>query len=75
MSEKSQLIEDIESLKAEIREFESKRSRSMAVLLEAVISHTTPNETDVKFFRTYNGEIEMRRGHLQLLLKQLESLS
>ena len=74
MSQKSKLVKEIDVLEEEIRILEVKRSRSMAVLLEAVISRTTPNETDVQFFRTFNAEIEVKRGHLQLLRRQLENL-
>ena len=74
MSQKSKLAKEIDVLEEEIRILEGKRSRSMAVIVEAVISRTPPNDTDVQFFRTFNAEIEVKRGHLQLLKKQLENL-
>ena len=74
MSQRSKLAKEINTLEEEIKVLEFKRSRSMAVLMEAMLSGTTPNDTDVQFFRTFNAEIEIKRSHLQLLNKQFESL-
>lgn len=74
MSQKSKLAKEIYALEEEIKALEYKRSRSMAVIMEAMLSRTTPDETDVQFFRTFNAEIEIKRAQLQKLTKQLESL-
>ena len=46
----------------------------MAMIMEAMLSRTNPDDTDVQFFRTFNAEIEIKREQLQKLTKQLESL-
>lgn len=74
MSQRSKVAKEINALEEEIKVLEFKRSRSMAVILESLISGTTPNDTDVQFFRTFNAEIEIKRSHLQILNKKLESL-
>ena len=74
MSQRSKLAKEISALEEEIKILEFKRSRSMAVIMEALISRTDPSDIDVQFFRTFNAEIEIKRAHLQLLTKQLESL-
>lgn len=74
MSQRSKLAKEISALEEEIRQLEIKRSRSMAVVVEAIISRTTPNDTDVQFFRTFNAEIEIKREELQSLTKQLGKL-
>ena len=74
MSQKSKLAKEIYALEEEIKALEYKRSRSMAVIIEAMLSRTNPDETDVQFFRTFNAEIEIKREQLQRLTKQLENL-
>lgn len=74
MSQKSQLAKEIYALEEEIKALEFKRSRSMAVIMEAMLSRSTPDDTDVQFFRTFNAEIEIKREQLQKLTKQLENL-
>lgn len=74
MSKKSSLAKEINALEEEIKALEYKRARSMAVIMEAMLSQVTPNETDVQFFRTFNAEIEIKRDQLQKLTKYLESL-
>lgn len=74
MSQKSSLAKEIYALEEEIKALESKRSRSMAVILEAMLSHNVPDATDVQFFRAFNAEIEIKRERLQQLTKQLEKL-
>ncbi|MDE7264335.1 MAG: hypothetical protein K2N64_06715 [Anaeroplasmataceae bacterium] len=72
MLSSKKLIKEINSLKEEMKQLESKRSRSMASILESLISHTEPNQTDVQFFRTFSAEIEVKREHLQRLIQQVE---
>lgn len=66
------LAKEIYALNEEMKQLESKRARSMASILESLISRTEPNETDVQFFRTFSAEIEVKREQLQKLTKQLE---
>lgn len=74
MSQKSKLAKELNALENEIKVLESKRARSMAVIMEAMLSRTIPDETDVQFFRTFNADIEIKREELQKLTKQLEKL-
>ena len=74
MSQKSKLAKELNALENEIKALESKRARSMAVIMEAMLSRSTPDDTDVQFFRTFNAEIEIKREQLQKLTKQLENL-
>lgn len=74
MSNKNKIIKEIHALEEEIKMLEIKRSRSLAALMESVISRTSPNETDVQFFRTYTAEIDLKREQLQKLTRQLEDI-
>lgn len=74
MSRRNKLAKEINVLEAEIRLLEIKRSRSMASLMESLISRSNPDETDAQFFRTYTAEIEVKREQLQKMTKELESL-
>ena len=74
MSLKKDLAKEISILEKEMRELESKRDRSMAALMEAVVSKRDPEEVELQFFRQYTSEIEVKREQLQKLTKQLEAL-
>lgn len=74
MSQKSKIAKELNALESEIKALESKRTRSMAVILEAMLNRATPDDTDVQFFRTFNADIEIKRDQLQKLTKQLEKL-
>ena len=62
------LSKEMSMLEEEIKELEIKRSRSQASLIDALISRREPNEDDVRFFRTYTAEIEIKREKLQKLV-------
>ena len=64
MSLKRDLAREIEILEREMQELESKRSRSMAALMEALISKKDPDEFEMQFFRQYTAEIELKRERL-----------
>ncbi|MCM1367799.1 MAG: hypothetical protein NC184_03195 [Roseburia sp.] len=72
MSQKNKLAKELHALEEEIQTLEFKRSRSMAVIMEAMLNRTEPNDMDVRFFRTFNAEIEIKRDQLQKLTKELE---
>ena len=74
MSQRSQLAKEINALNEEIKQLEAKRSRSMASIIEALISRTTPDEDEVQFFRTFTAEIDIKREQLQTLTKKLEKI-
>ena len=74
MSRRNKLAKEIKILEEEIKLLEIKRSRSMASLMEALISRTSPDDTDAQFFRTYTAEIDVKREQLQKMTKELETL-
>lgn len=74
MSLKKDLAKEITLLEKEMRELESKRDRSMAALMEALISRTDPDETEMQYFRQYTAEIEVKRERLIELTEQLKAL-
>lgn len=74
MSQRNKIAKELHALEEEIKLLEIKRSRSIAVILEALISRTAPNDEDVQYFRTFTAEIEVKREQLQKLTRQLEGL-
>ena len=74
MLQRNKIAKEIHALEEEIKILEIKRSRSIAVSSEALISRTTPNDEDVQYFRTFTAEIEIKREQLQKLTRQLEGL-
>ena len=74
MLQRNKIAKEIHALEEEIKILEIKRSRSIAVILDALISRTTPNDEDVQYFRTFTAEIEIKREQLQKLTRQLEGL-
>ncbi|MDE7164251.1 MAG: hypothetical protein K2O04_02355 [Clostridiales bacterium] len=74
MSEKKNLAKEIRVVEEEIKLLEIKRSRSQASLIEALISRQDPPEDEMRFFRTYTAEIEVKREQLIKLTQQLEKL-
>ena len=53
MSQRGKLAKEMNVIEKEIQFLEIKRSRSMAALIEALISRTAPNDADVQYFRTF----------------------
>lgn len=74
MSEKKELAKEIRILEEEIKLLEGKRARSQAALLEALISHTEPEASEVQFFRTFTAEIETKRDRMNKLVQKLEQM-
>lgn len=74
MSMKKDLAKEISIIEKEMHEIESKRTRSMAALVEALVSKESPNEREMQFFRQYSAEIEVKREKLIELNDQLKSL-
>ena len=74
MSMKKDLAKEIGTLEKEMRELESKRDRSMAALMEAVVSRRDPEEVELQYFRQYSAEIEVKRERLIQLNEQLKTL-
>ena len=74
MSLKKDLAKEIGILEKEMHELESKRARSMAALMEALISRRDPDEREMQFFRQYTAEIEVKREKLIEMANQLKQL-
>ena len=74
MSLKKDLAKEIGVLEKEMSELESKRVRSMAALMESLISRRDPNESEMQFFRQYSAEIEIKREKLIELNERLKKL-
>ena len=74
MSLKKDLAKEIGILEKEMHELESKRSRSMAALMESLISRRDPNESEMQFFRQYTAEIEIKREKLIEMNERLKKL-
>lgn len=67
MFEKFTLKRGIKKYKKKIEEIEKKRIRSQAALINAILSNTTPDDTDVDYFNRYTAEIEELRSKMQEL--------
>ena len=74
MSLKRDLAKEIQALEDEMKELESKRTRSMSALVESLISKTEISADEARFFRTYTAEIEVKREKLIQMKKQLADL-
>ena len=74
MSLKKDLAKEIGLLEKEMAALESKRSRSMAALMESLISRRDPDESEMQFFRQYSAEIEIKRQKLIELTVRLKQL-
>ena len=74
MSVRKDLAKEINILEKEMRELEFKRTRSMAALMESLISKEDPAEEEMQFFRQYSAEIEVKRERLIQLTEQLKKL-
>ena len=74
MSLKKDLAKEIEILEREMHELETKRTRSMASLMETLISRKDPEEFEMQYFRQYSAEIEIKRKKIVDLNDQLKKL-
>ena len=74
MSLKKDLAKEIGVLEKEMHELENKRIRSMAALMESLISRREPNEYEMQFFRQYSAEIEVKREKVMELTARLKKL-
>ena len=74
MSLKKDLAKEINMLEKEMQELENKRVRSMAALMESLISRRDPQNSEMQFFRQYTAEIEIKREKLIELNEKLKQL-
>lgn len=74
MFRKAKLKRQIKNLQKQIEAVEKKRIRSQAALVEAILTHTTPSDSDTGFFNKYTEEINMLRDKMrdvQIILEKL----
>lgn len=74
MSLKRDLAKEIGTIEKEMQALESKRARSMAALMESLISRRDPAEQEMQFFRQYTAEIEVKRERVVELTERLKKL-
>ena len=74
MFKKLRLKRLIKGCKKRISYLEQKRYRSQAALVAAILSHTTPDETDVEYFNNYTGQINATRDKMHEYQSELEQL-
>ena len=74
MFKKMKLKKEIEDCKKRITELEQKRSRSQAALVEAILTHTEPDDKDVDFFNMFTKQIEDVRENMHAKMVELEEM-
>lgn len=75
MSKKSELEKKIKESEEELELLEQKRLRSLSAFIEALVSHDTPSEEDVEYFKTFSGLIDLERENLRRLNDELDKLT
>ena len=68
------LKSEINQCKKEIELLEQKRTRSQAALVEAILRHTEPDDSDVDYFNQFTEKIEEERERMHQLMDELASL-
>jgi hypothetical protein len=71
MFEKLKIKAEIKRCKRIIEELESKRTRSQAALVEAILTSKSPDDDDVEWFNRYTALIDSERSKLHELEKKL----
>ena len=74
MFEKRKLNRAIRRSKQRIELLEKKRYRSQAALVDALLTHSAPNDEDVEYFNLYTSQIEKERAYLHEKMAKLEAL-
>ena len=74
MFKKMKLKKQIEDCKKRITELEQKRARSQAALVEAILTHTEPDDKDVDFFNMFTKQIEDVREDMHAKMVELEEM-
>lgn len=75
MSVKKDLTKELTALEKEMNELERRRMRSIAAIMESLISKEEPSEEEVLFFRKYTAEINAKRSRLVDLMVRIKHLS
>lgn len=74
MFKKFKLKREIEKSRKTIELFEQKRTRSQAALVEAILTHSEPDDKDVDFFNEFTKKINDERERMHNLIEELKSL-
>ena len=74
MLKKWKLKREIEKCKKQITVLEQRRTRSQAALLEAILTHQSPDDADVDYFNRYTAIIDEERDKMHALKKELADL-
>lgn len=74
MFRKMMLKSKIKKCRKNITELERRRARSQAALVEAILTHTAPDDEDVDFFNKFTAEIDGQRDEMHRLQAQLKQL-
>lgn len=74
MFRKLKLKNKIKRCKLRIAELEQKRTRSQAALVEAILTHTEPADSDVDFFNMFTAKINTERDLMHKYTTELEKL-
>ena len=74
MFEKQKLRKSIKKSKRLIELYEQKRARSQAALVEAILRHTEPRDSDVDYFNQFTELIENERSKMHRLTDQLNNM-
>lgn len=74
MFKKAKLKKGIKRAKKTILMLEKKRTRSQAALVEAILTHQSPDDSDVEYFNRFTELIEAERNKMHNLMKELENI-
>lgn len=74
MFEKAKLKKKIKNYLSQIEELEKKRARSQAALVEAILTHKSPNDKDVDYFNNYTSQINEVRDRLHEIQAKYDAL-
>lgn len=72
MFETLKIKAEIKKCKKKIEELESKRNRSQAALVEAILTNKSPDDDDVEWFNRYTVLIDNERNKMQEWEKKLK---
>jgi|LSQX01.3.fsa_nt_gb hypothetical protein len=74
MFKKMKLKSEINKLKKEIVNLESKRARSQSALVANILQKKEPDEKDVEFFNMYSKQIDEIRAQISQKEEELSKL-
>lgn len=75
MFKKCRIKRKINKIIKQIEKIERERARSQGALVQAILTHESPNDEDVDYFNQYTAQIDELRKHLTKYKEQLANLS